>query len=199
MGAQKEMTLVVLLLSTVDRRLPHGHVRPSGSNDSNRTSETVAPVSVRDAQAAGGARGRAGRWAGVVSHATRNSAAGCSARMAAAGGAGFCALVSGVVRCWHSAQSDVWTRTQSFPVVASTCENARALAASRSRRASAMETTVGTRSCRSAVTRHKERVRLVDRRMQEGYPVRPVHATMGVRANSVAVGTSLPRKRAGRG
>jgi len=55
-----------------------------------------------------------------------------------------------------------------------------------------MDTTVGTRSCRSAVTRHNKRVRLVDRRMQEGYPGRSVDATMGVRVNRISAATSLP-------
>jgi len=54
--AREEKTLEVTLLSTVDCRSPHRHVRPSGSHDSNRTSETVAP---RGASRSG--RGRSSR------------------------------------------------------------------------------------------------------------------------------------------
>jgi hypothetical protein len=81
------------------------------------------------------------------------------------GGADFCDFASGVMTCWQSAQSDEWTGAQSFPVVVSTCEVARALVASLSRRASATDTTDGSTSWSNAVTRHSKRVRPVDRRM----------------------------------
>ena len=117
------------------------------------------------AQPAGGARGREGRRACPDGRDNPNATAGRSHRPAETGGSTFPGLVSGVVRCWQSAQSALWARAQSFPVVASTCEYARALIASRSTRASAMATTVGSRSCSNRVTRDSARVSDEDRRM----------------------------------
>src|SRR5688572_41266 len=106
---------------------------PEGRDADDRSSATDwwrAPEGAR-AQAVGGARGRLGRCSDAAMNAAPLSSVDTSGRTAGEGAGAFAGLPR-ADRCWHIAQSGEWTATQSFPVLDSTCEYARALAALRS-------------------------------------------------------------------
>ena len=178
-----------------DRRRTPGRVRLAARRRRNDRGSVPSHRMVRRAQDVGGARGRLGGCDHAPISATHTATAGRSRRAANAGGASLAAFVSGVVRCWQSAQSALWARAQSLPVWASMCECARALIASRSTLASAMETKVGSMSCSSTVICHSTRTRPVDRCMRERYPVGPARATGLLLGVSVVRSLVLTRMR----